>query len=431
MNNAVGGEASAPDQMEGVQLQSKENGHALRLENGHMFECQEMRVRGEEDQSLRIPVGSNCPESSGQEGGVKPYDGSGLYPSGSRSGNGGSSRVHTAFVDYGQVRSNDLENVEYPSLDNIMAQRANGDNLVEVVAELTNTPEGGVSANSYGGIRTKMLSKSRSEFYVKTTLKGKGAYFRGPNHDGGHLESKNRNSIKITGASRATSDPKQSLDANIVMPSPNDVNFLPKPPALENDAISLRDWLRIERPRANKVGCLYIFKQIANIVDHFHSQGVALQELRPSYFRLLPSNEVKYVGLPIPKEILESSMDKGICNLENSLMRNMSVEHDFSSVGSSAKKQKISQNTRLVSQWPQFPATSCFQRETSNASHINSYGLLNRSPPMYNAAQQHLASITEQLEEKWYISPEELTEGSCTVMSNIYSLGVLLFEVPK
>lgn len=93
------------------------------------------------------------------------------------------------------------------------------------------------------------------------------------------------------------------------------------------------------------------------------------------------------------------------------------------------RSKKISQNTRLVRQWPQFPTTSCFQRESRNTSHFNITGLRNRSPHIYNAAQQHLTSITEELEEKWYISPEELNDGSCTILSNIYSLGVLLFEL--
>ncbi|XP_050377954.1 protein SPA1-RELATED 2 isoform X2 [Argentina anserina] len=419
MENAVGGEGAAPDQMDGAQLQIKENEHALRLKNGHMFDCQEMRMPGDEDHSLRIPVGSTCVESSSQDV-MKPYDGLRLYPSGSTSWNGGSSRVHNASVDYGQVRSSDLDNVEYPSLDKIIAQRENDDNLVEVVAELTNTTEGGASGDSCGGIRTKMLSKSRSEFYVKTTLKGKGVVFKGPKHDGGRVEIKNLNSTKVAGGFKATSDPKHSLDANS-MPSSNIV--MPS----SNDEISLRDWLRIECPKVNKVECLYVFKQIANLVDRFHSQGVVLQELRPSFFKLSSLNEVKYVGLPIPKEILESSMDKGICHSENSSMRKMSVDHDFALVGSSAKKQKINQSTGLVRQWPQFPTTSCFPRETSNAGHFNN-NLQNRSSHLYSA-QQHLTSITEQLEEKWYISPEELNDGSCTVLSNIYSLGVLFFEL--
>ncbi|KAK5813555.1 hypothetical protein PVK06_029006 [Gossypium arboreum] len=37
--------------------------------------------------------------------------------------------------------------------------------------------------------------------------------------------------------------------------------------------------------------------------------------------------------------------------------------------------------------------------------------------------------VNDQLEEKWYGSPEEINEGVCTILSNIYSLGVLLFEL--
>ncbi|KAK8335431.1 hypothetical protein V6Z12_A09G054000 [Gossypium hirsutum] len=46
-----------------------------------------------------------------------------------------------------------------------------------------------------------------------------------------------------------------------------------------------------------------------------------------------------------------------------------------------------------------------------------------------NSAQHQSVSVNEQLEEKWYASPEEINEGVCTILSNIYSLGVLLFEL--
>ncbi|XP_040969861.1 protein SPA1-RELATED 2 isoform X3 [Gossypium hirsutum] len=44
-------------------------------------------------------------------------------------------------------------------------------------------------------------------------------------------------------------------------------------------------------------------------------------------------------------------------------------------------------------------------------------------------AQHQSVSVNEQLEEKWYASPEEINEGVCTILSNIYSLGVLFFEL--
>ncbi|PPR99338.1 hypothetical protein GOBAR_AA21332 [Gossypium barbadense] len=46
-----------------------------------------------------------------------------------------------------------------------------------------------------------------------------------------------------------------------------------------------------------------------------------------------------------------------------------------------------------------------------------------------DGSQHQSVSVNEQLEEKWYASPEEINEGVCTILSNIYSLGVLLFEL--
>jgi protein suppressor of PHYA-105 1 len=40
-------------------------------------------------------------------------------------------------------------------------------------------------------------------------------------------------------------------------------------------------------------------------------------------------------------------------------------------------------------------------------------------------------SLTLQSEEKWYRSPELLNGGPITFSSNIYNLGVLLFEVTR
>ncbi|KAB2071330.1 hypothetical protein ERO13_A08G202000v2 [Gossypium hirsutum] len=63
----------------------------------------------------------------------------------------------------------------------------------------------------------------------------------------------------------------------------------------------------------------------------------------------------------------------------------------------------------------------------SNASHtqFSNFGSSHSS----NSAQHQSVSVNEQLEEKWYASPEEINEGVCIILSNIYSLGVLLFEL--
>ena len=112
----------------------------------------------------------------------------------------------------------------------------------------------------------------------------------------------------------------------------------------------------------------------------------------------------------------------------------------ISSVGLSAKKQKFNENTTLT-RWPLFHSRAGLKIETINnmkfshnesSEHCPNTEFSNSgSPYASNSAQPLSISVNQQLEEKWYASPEELNEGVCTVSSNIYSLGVLLFEVQK
>ena len=54
---------------------------------------------------------------------------------------------------------------------------------------------------------------------------------------------------------------------------------------------------------------------------------------------------------------------------------------------------------------------------------------LRSSHPQCSPSARSFTSMSEQLEEKWYASPEELRGETRSVSSNIYSLGILLFEV--
>ncbi|XP_068305795.1 protein SPA1-RELATED 2 [Pyrus communis] len=476
MEDAVAEEVTPLDPAEVAQLQRKENDYSLKSENGNPLECQEMRIPVEGDYPLssrheilekvdmagyinklehpysglgfRNDVGfmeeeltvrnyssSNLAmlDTSNNQGRMQSRQNPQQHLFQLASGSGsGSSQVKTAVKDTGKAISGGLENEGATSFPGFWNKRELSDNHYDVVEELTNIENTGASANTYAGIRTKILSRPGfSEFFVKNTLKGKGVILKGPNHENCHIESRNLNSLKVAGDSLVASNPTMSMNANVVMPSSNGVNVGLRGGGSNHDENSLREWLNIGRPKANKVECLYIFRQIVDLVDSFHSEGVSLPGLRPSFFKLLPSNQVKYVGLPVRNEMLESMRDR-----DTSLSENNSIR----------KKQKISQNTRL--HWPQFSSTAYFMHDNVNTSHINITRLQNRSdafdehnprtrheirtistnPHMDYAAQQ-FTPVSELLEEKWYVSPEELSEGSCTIFSNIYSLGVLLFEL--
>lgn len=168
-----------------------------------------------------------------------------------------------------------------------------------------------------------------------------------------------------------------------------------------NNGLDLREWLKSEGHKMEKSERKYIFKQILELVDFAHSKGVVLQDLRPSCFAILPSNKIKYVGT-YGQQVLDN---KGMtCNLT----RKRPWEQDNCACDSlSGKKKKLSEATTSLSRQHHFTCQHSFTEE------------------------KRFISITTQLEDKWYCSPEVLNDGICTFSSNIYSLGVLLFEVSK
>uniref|UniRef100_F6HUR9 Protein SPA1-related 2 n=1 Tax=Vitis vinifera TaxID=29760 RepID=F6HUR9_VITVI len=350
----------------------------------------------------------------------------------------GSSVRDSVRRDNGQPMSSAWEDVGYSSFPEFLAQKQSSHDHNEVREQVTNCENRAVSGDtlSPGGIRTKILSKSGfSEFFIKNSLKGKGVICRGPARDGFGVEIRDSNITKAAVDTTVASDSSLSPSAKTATPSPrglaptrvksvictdtvydgfgdefrdqnntkaivdsqvaSDLSLsssaktaVPSAhgsagtgpchgplPDSSHDGVNLREWLRAGHRKINKVESLYIFRQIVDLVDVSHSQGVAMQNLRPSCFKLLPSNQVAYLGSSVQREMLENAVDQDV-SLKNLLSGKRSLEKGmFPSISLSGKKQN------------------------------------------------------DRLEEKWYTSPMELSEGVCTFSSNIYCLGVLLFEL--
>lgn len=374
---------------------------------------------------------------------------------------GGSSRGGTLYRDNSQTLSSFWEDMDCTPLAELSAQKPCADDHNDMMEQLTSAEIKGASGNNHGGIRTKILSKSGfSEFFVKQTLKGKGIICKGPPHDGFPAESKDQNNLKVASSTVAASDLSPSLAPKTVMPSTDVIAALPSPDGIsgprtggsDHDGISLRQWLKVGRQKASKFERLYIFRQIVNVVDYYHSQGTALKDLRPSCFRLLPSNKVKFIGSPVRREMLESAMDQNTLQSDSFFVRKRPMKQIMLPPAALyAKKLKFIENKNFIGQWHQYPSIPGYKCETaydSNANitcprdsctEYNEDNLITQcetqskssssSPFTSSIAQQQLASLGDQLEEKWYTSPEEPGEGGCTISSNIYCLGVVLFEV--
>ncbi|KAB1199470.1 Protein SPA1-RELATED 2 [Morella rubra] len=498
MAEGVGDEVTPLGAVEGIHLQSKESEYSWKSENCNMLESQEMIIPGEGDysqnppQEFAVQEGKNINRSINHVDGVEHpntspcsiddagimveelrvtnYNGSNLaivgtsnsrqrmqgrqnhwqhlYQLAGGSG-GGNPHGDSTHRDNGQGMSSFWEDMGCASFPELLAQKPSSDDRNEKMEQLPNTENEGASGNNPGGIRTKIISKSGfSEFFVKQTLKGKGIICRGPLRDSLHIESRDQNNLKIAGSTKVASDVLQSLASRTETPSPKGAAVL-GPGGSEHDGVTLRQWLKGGHHKASKVKCLHIFKQIVDVVDGSHSQGVALKDLRPSCFRLLPSNQVKYIRSPVQRELLDGVVDHNILHTDNSLTNKRPLEQVmFPSAALYAKKQKFQENVNFSGRWHQFSSRSGYKHDSAYSS-INISGRRDSCnvyredkpgmecetqskfsiPYASNIAQRQLTSLSDQLEEKWYRSPEELIEDGSTTSSNIYCLGVLLFEV--
>lgn len=211
---------------------------------------------------------------------------------------------------------------------------------------------------------------------------------------------------------------------------------------LHHDSVSLRQWLKFGRNKRNKVKGLHIFKQIVDVVSNSHSKGIALLDLRPSYFKLLQSNEVRYVGSSVH---IENFSDPD--SPYHPSYRNEKRPMEHSNCPSAKRIKPVEDNNSVIS-WSQFPTKSGIA--ATDEINVN-YGCAQydgnvyydsfNSKPVYvtqsdlkgahmSDPKLMLGSANDASEEvKWYASPEELNKSQCTLSSNIYSLGVLLFEL--
>ncbi|KAK6935492.1 WD40 repeat [Dillenia turbinata] len=335
--------------------------------------------------------------------------------------------------DNGQAASSIWEDSGFSVFHELLAQNPlpckqsnceDGDEVTEQLRsnDSVNSTNG---ATTPGGIRTKVLSSSGfSEYFVKNTLKGKGIIYWAPAHDSSGVESRCQSNSRAAGIS--------------VDPSAASLSCTSNGKTTLHEGISLREWLENDHHRINKVERLCVFRQIVDLVDAFHSKGVVLPDLRPSCFKLLPLNQVKYIGSFICRHYLKGSLGEDNSHFERDIGGKRQLDaHRLTFANLGAKKQKFGNITSLGSQFP----ISSFKLEIAKEMDIKVLGPQNPSYKEHNASANYMNmnksgsngnSDTAQkllFEEKWYTSPEACSEKGCSFSSNIYCLGVLLFEL--
>lgn len=193
---------------------------------------------------------------------------------------------------------------------------------------------------------------------------------------------------------------------------------------ISHDGTNLRELLKPGYRKINKLESLQLFRQIVELVDFAHSQGVVLLDLRPSHFVLLSSNKVSYIGSSASREAAT------VLNQDLKRKRPWKQGEPAFCV-SGEKQQKLGQDTKALL-YQQFSSSqgSGSQILAKLDPNVTDFPESAHTVGPHNTNLSHqIRSVLSQLEERWYTSPEELTEMGCIAASNIYSLGVLLFEL--
>ncbi|CAA0377257.1 unnamed protein product [Arabidopsis thaliana] len=280
-------------------------------------------------------------------------------------------------------------------------------------------------------MKTPVSSSNFSQLLLKRAMKGKG------------VVGKNQETPPEFVSDQDLGSKEKKLDIS-KSPTPHDVLPLKSSPkgngmvshgdgnhSKSSIGISLREFLRSSYAKREKRHGLCLFRQLVELVDSAHSKRLFLLDLRPSLFTLVPSKKLRYIG-NFGKNDLESDVDED-------LNRRRPVVEESSSGGRDSKKRKM--DLHLNSPGNQLQATSTGRPFKRKSPVIDLNMVDARNPDSCELQQQDYIknlsvssvsrkqSMSTWLEEQWYTCPEEINGEDIGEKSNIYALGVLLFEL--
>lgn len=187
--------------------------------------------------------------------------------------------------------------------------------------------------------------------------------------------------------------------------------------------VSLRQWLDNPERAVDALECLHIFTQIVEIVNLAHSQGIVVHNARPSCFVMSSFKRIAFIESVSCSESGSDSSEDGLNRQTIELKDSSSVlPHESDKLGSqSSQIEKIS-----VKASTGFSENCCLQ---SNSGHV--VQTLEASKNRQEEEKQHTFPMKQILlmETNWYTSPEEIAGAPSSCASDVYRLGVLLFEV--
>ncbi|CAN1310252.1 Protein SPA1-RELATED 3 [Linum perenne] len=161
--------------------------------------------------------------------------------------------------------------------------------------------------------------------------------------------------------------------------------------------VSLRHWLDKPDRCVDEYECFHVFSQIVDFVNMAHSQGIIVNNVRPSCFYMSSFNHVSFIESA-------SCSDSGSDSLEDGGVSANALS-EISCIQSSSACVPLVQDNEQDKFCDRVPGEGGDRKEPFPMKEI----LL--------------------METGWYTSPEEISGSTTSLRSDIYRLGVLLFEL--
>ncbi|KAH7423262.1 hypothetical protein KP509_12G047000 [Ceratopteris richardii] len=210
--------------------------------------------------------------------------------------------------------------------------------------------------------------------------------------------------------------------------------------------VTLRQWLSRPSRTVDSLESLNIFRQILQVVDLAHAQGVVLKNIRPSLFLLSSLHRVTFLdSMSSSSSSRSSDPSTGGASVQASLLADTATTR----VGTSHSTERRSLAER-ESSWKAISSAAPFlQVQTGSSAERLQFGFGSQpwetgqtqshdnsrdsggSQSSSKLQQKNMFPVrsTRIMEDMWYTSPEEAQDGTCSFASDIYSLGVLFFEL--
>ncbi|KAJ4726321.1 SPA1-related 3 isoform 3 [Melia azedarach] len=206
--------------------------------------------------------------------------------------------------------------------------------------------------------------------------------------------------------------------------------------AIDWGDVSLRHWLDKPKRSVDVFECLHIFRQIVEIVNVAHSQGIVVNNVRPSCFVMSSFNHVSFIESASCSDSGSDSLEEGL-NSQNMEVKDLSSPLPLDVLQQRSKMR--SENLQLMTtQANVFSEASFMQSNSVYGTHAISVEGMQENKIVGNIT--NVKEVEEKkepfpmkqillMETNWYTSPEEIAGAPLSCASDIYRLGVLLFEL--